>query len=56
MDYSLPGCSVHGILHTERLKYIPSPGDLPDPGIEAGSLTGRLLQADSLPSEPPEKQ
>jgi len=27
--------------------------DLPDPGIEAGSLT---LQADSLPSEPPEKQ
>ena len=28
----------------------PSPGDLPDPGIEAGSPT---LQADSLPSEPP---
>ena len=27
----------------------PSPGDLPDPGIEAESLT---LQADSLPSEP----
>ena len=27
-----------------------SPGDLPDPGIEAGSPT---LQADSLPSEPP---
>ena len=30
----------------------PSPGDLPDPGIEPGSLT---LQADSLPSEPPGK-
>ena len=30
----------------------PSPGDLPDPGIEPESLA---LQADSLPSEPPEK-
>ena len=28
----------------------PSPGDLPDPGIEPGSPT---LQADSLPTEPP---
>ena len=27
----------------------PSPGDLPDPGIEPASIT---LQADSLPSEP----
>ena len=31
---------------------IPSPGDLPDPGIELGSLT---LQADSLPAELPGK-
>ena len=30
----------------------PSPGDLPDPGIESGSPT---LQADSLPSKPPGK-
>ena len=30
----------------------PSPGDLPDPGIEAGSPA---LQADALPSEPPGK-
>ena len=30
----------------------PSPDDLPNPGIKPGSLT---LQADSLPSEPPEK-
>ena len=30
----------------------PSPGDLPDPGVEPRSLT---LQADSLPSEPPGK-
>ena len=31
---------------------IPSPGDLPNPGIESNSPT---LQADSLPSEPPDK-
>ena len=30
----------------------PSPGDLPDPGIESMSP---VLQADSLPSEPPGK-
>ena len=30
----------------------PSPGDLSDPGIEAGSPA---LQADSLPTEPPRK-
>ena len=28
----------------------PSPGDLPNPGIEPGSPT---LQADALPCEPP---
>ena len=31
---------------------LPSPGDLPDPGVEPGS---RALQADALPSEPPGK-
>ena len=31
----------------------PSPGDLPDPGIEPGSPT---LQAEALPSEPPGKE
>ena len=30
----------------------PSPGDLPDPGIEPGSP---VLQTDALPSEPPGK-
>ena len=30
----------------------PSPGDLPDPGIEPGSPA---LQTDALPSEPPGK-
>ena len=31
---------------------LPSPGDLPDPGIEPGSPA---LQADALPSKPPGK-
>ena len=31
----------------------PSPGDLPDPGIEPGSS---VFQADALTSEPPGKQ
>ena len=31
----------------------PSPGDLPDPGIEPGSPA---LQADALPSEPNESE
>ena len=30
----------------------PSPGDLPDPGIEPGSPT---LQADTVPSDPPQE-
>ena len=46
---------AHQDLEFFRKKYwsklpFPSPGDLPDPWIEPGSLA---LQADSLPSEPP---
>ena len=47
---SPPGSSVHGI-YWSGLPF-PSPGDLPDPGIE---LRYTALQADSLPSEPPGK-
>ena len=45
-----PGSSLHGILQAGILEWVafPSPGDLPDPGIEPGSL---ILQADSLWSE-----
>ena len=48
---SLPGSSIHG---TSRQEYwselpFPSPGDLPNPGIEPRSPA---LQADSLPAEP----
>ena len=45
-----PGSSVHRILQARTLEWvaISSLGDLPDPGIEPGSL---VLQADSLPTE-----
>ena len=36
MNYSPPGSFVHGILQARILEWwlIPSPGDLPDPGME----------------------
>ena len=54
MDCNLPGSSVHGIFQARILEWLPfpSPGDLPDGGIEPGSPA---LQADSLPTEPPGK-
>jgi len=54
MDCSLPGFSVHGIFQAEYWSGVPfpSPGDLPDPGIEPRSP---VLWADALPSEPPGK-
>ena len=54
MDCSSPVSSVHGILQQEYWNGLPfpSPGGLPDPGIEPRSPA---LQADSLPSELPEK-
>ena len=50
--YSLPGSSVHEILQARILEWVafPSPGYLPDPGIEPESP---ILPADSSPSEPP---
>ena len=54
MDRSLPGSFVHGILQARLLEGLPfpSPGHLPDPGIEPGCPA---LQADSLLSKPPGK-
>ena len=51
MDCSLPGFSISRQEYWNGLPF-PSPGDLPDPGIEPGSPA---LQTDSLPSEPPQK-
>ena len=54
MGCSLPGSSVHGILQEEYWSGLPfpSPGDLPNSGIEPRSPA---LQADALTSEPPGK-
>ena len=51
MDCIPPGSSAHGILQARILEWVASPGDLPDPGIKLGFPA---LEADSLPSEPPE--
>ena len=55
VDCSLPGFCVHvGFFRQEYWTGLPCPssGDLPNPGIKPRSPA---LQADSLPSEPPEK-
>ena len=54
MDCSPPGSSVHGTLQARIVEGLlfPSPGDLPNPGIEPGPPA---LQEDSLPFEPPGK-
>ena len=51
MEGSPPGSSVYGILQARILERFafPSPGELPDPGIEPWYSA---LQADSLPTEP----
>jgi len=50
MDYSLPASSVHGILQARILEWLPfpSPGDLPDPGIEPTSLMSPALADEFL--------
>ena len=50
LDCSPPGSSGHGIFQARILEWvaIPSPEDLPDPGIEPRSPA---LQADSLTTD-----
>ena len=45
MDHNQSGSSVHGILQASLLEWLPfpSPGDLPDPGIEPMSLSSPAL-------------
>ena len=54
MGHSPPGSSFHGILQARMQEWvaIPSPGDLPNPGIESWSSA---VQADSSLSESPVK-
>ena len=50
MDHSLPGSSVHGIFQARILEWLPfpTPGDLPNPGIETASLTSLALAGGSF--------
>ena len=48
VDCSPPGSPVHGILQATGVGCFPSPGSLPDLGMEPRSPA---LQADSLPTE-----
>ena len=51
--YNPMGCTAHGILQARILEWLlPSPGDLPNPGIEPRFPA---LQADCLPAHPPGK-
>ena len=45
LDCSPPGSSVHGIFQARILEWvaIPSPGDLPYPGIKLGLLHGKQI-------------
>ena len=54
MDYSPPVSSLHGLLQARILSGLPcpSPGDLPNPGIEPMSPVVPALQADCLPLSP----
>jgi len=54
IDYNPPKSSVYGISRQEYWSGLPfpSPGNLPDPGIDLRSPT---LRADFLPSELPGK-
>ena len=56
MDCSPPDSSVHGIFQARILVWvaIPSPGDLPDPGIESVSLAFLALAGGFFTTEPPE--
>ena len=57
MDSSPPGSSVCGIFQARILEWLPfpTPGDLPEPGIEPMSFVSPALAGGFFTSEPPEK-
>ena len=57
IDCSPPGYSVHGILQARILEWVamPSPGNIPDPGIEPVYFMLLHWQVGSLPLLPPGK-
>ena len=50
LDCNPPGSSVHGFFRQEYWSGLPfpSPGDLPNPGIEPASPVSPALEADSF--------
>ena len=54
MDCSPPSSCAHGISQARILEF-PSPGDLPDPGIELTSLAFPALADGFFTTEPPGK-
>ena len=54
LDCSSPGSSVLEIFQARALEWLPfpSPGDLPDPGMEPTSLASPELQEGALPAGP----
>ena len=57
MDWGLLGPFVHGILQARILEWVafPTPGDLPDPGIEPTFLVSLALAGGFFTTEPPGK-
>ena len=55
MNCSPPGSSVHGILQQKYWRGVPSPspGDLPDPGIEPASLVPPAWAGGFFTTAPP---
>ena len=54
IDCSSPGSSVHRIFQARVLPF-PTPGDLPDPGIESESLASPTLAGRFFTAAPPAK-
>ena len=57
MDCSPAGSSVHGVFQARILQWVafPSPGDLPDPGIETSFFASPTLAGEFFTTAPPGK-
>ena len=53
MDCSPPGSFVHSTFQARILEWVPSPGDLPKPGIEPVSRGFFTIESPGKPHSPP---